>query len=150
MNVKIICKNKRAYHDFLVLEKIEAGLELKGTEVKSIRLDKVRIDEAFVRIDAEKEAWINNMFIGHYDFGNVNNHEEFRKRKLLLHKREIEKIQSEMKKQKLTVIPLSLYFKGGKVKLEIAMAKGKKLHDKRESQKTKDVERNLRRGKYDE
>lgn len=148
MSIKIIAKNKRASYDYFLEEKYEAGLVLKGTEVKVLRLGKVEMQEAHVVID-KGEAWIYNLVIPHYDFGNINNHEISRKKKLLLNELEIEQIEHLMKTQHLGLIPTSLYFKKSLVKIEIALAKGKKLHDKREDKTKKDVERKLRRGLYD-
>lgn len=151
MGIKIIAKNKRASFDFFLVEKFEAGMSLVGTEVKSLRGGKVSISEAYVSIDGKgenKEAFVANINIPHYEFGNINNHEETRKRKLLLHKKEIEHIHHQMQTQRLTLVPTMIYFKGSRVKLEIALAKGKKQHDKRADQQKKDVERKLQRGDY--
>ncbi len=148
--ILIIDKNKRARFDYALGETYEAGLELRGTEVKALRAGKGRCQDAFVKITDKFEAFIHNLFIGHYDFGNQFNHEETRARKLLLHKKEIRHLQAEMQKTKATLIPTILYFKEGRVKCEIALAKGKKLHDKRQDQAARDVERKLRAGRYDE
>jgi SsrA-binding protein len=149
MGIKIIAKNKRASYDYFLEEKFEAGLSLVGTEVKSLRNGKVSIAEAYVRIDSKMEAWIYNMNIPHYDFGNRFNHEENRKRKLLLHKKEIEDIFHQMKAGAMSIVPTMIYFKKSHVKVEIALGKGKKLHDKRHDKAKKDVERKLRQGKYE-
>lgn len=149
MAIKIIAKNKRAGYDFQLLEKLEAGIELRGTEVKTLRAGKVSLAESFVDIDKNGEIWIVNMTIPHYEFGNINNHEETRRRKLLLKRHEIEEISHEAKAQKLTIIPTMIYFKDSTVKLEIALARGKKMHDKRADTAKKDVERKLQRGQYD-
>jgi SsrA-binding protein len=148
--MKIIAQNKRAGYDFQLIEKFEAGMVLKGTEVKSLRAGKVTLTDAFVNIDPSMEAWVVNMNIAHYEFGNQNNHEEARKRKLLLKKEEIVRIYHKMKTQKLTIIATKIYFKDSLIKIEIALAKGKKQHDKREDEKEKSIEKNLRRGQYDE
>lgn len=148
MSVKIIAKNKRASFDYFLEKKFEAGIVLKGTEVKVLRLGKVEMQDAHVVID-KGEAWIYNLVIPHYDFGNINNHEISRKKKLLLNIEEIHQIEHLMKTQHLNLIPTSLYFNKSLVKIEIALAKGKKLHDKREDKAKKDVERKLRRGIYD-
>ncbi|MCB9092639.1 MAG: SsrA-binding protein SmpB [Halobacteriovoraceae bacterium] len=147
--IKIITKNKRAYHDYLVMDKFEAGLVLKGTEVKTLRQGKGNLNDSYVNVDDDLEAWIHNFHIPSYEFGNINNHEERRKRKLLLAKKEIEKIHHAQKAKGLTVIPLALYFKGSYVKIEIALAKGKKLYDKRQDEAKKDVEKKLRQGRYE-
>ena len=149
MGIKIISKNKRAGFDFFLEDKYECGLALLGTEVKSLRQGKAIINEAFVTIDSKGEAWLQNATIPHYDFGNINNHSETRKRKLLLKKQEIEHIQKKMAMKGYTLIPLSLYFKDSLAKCEIALAKGKKLYDKRESSAQKDTERKLRKGIFD-
>jgi SsrA-binding protein len=150
MGIKIIAKNKRASFDYFLLEKYEAGLTLVGTEVKSLRNGKVSISEAYVSIDRSMEAFVANINIPHYEFGNINNHEEGRKRKLLLHKNQIEDIAHQMKTQRLTLVCTMIYFKGSRVKLEIALAKGKKLHDKRDDQQKKDVARKLQQRNYDD
>lgn len=148
MGIKIICKNKRASFDFFLDEKWEAGLQLQGTEVKSIREGKVSLSEAYVGFGPNQELWLYNMYVAQYNFGNRFNHEENRKRKLLLHKKELEKIYHEMKVGQKTMVPTILYFKGSKIKLEFALAKGKKLHDKRADSAKKDVERKLRQGDF--
>jgi SsrA-binding protein len=148
VSIKIIAKNKRASYDFQLSEKFEAGMVLMGTEIKVLRTGKVSLGEAHVIIDRNMEAWVMNITIPHYDFGNINNHEEQRRRKLLLNKKEIERIQHVMKSQSMTLVPTMIYFKAGRVKLEIALAKGKKLHDKRDDQAKKDVQRKLRSRDY--
>ena len=144
MGKKIIAKNKRASYDYFLEEKFEAGLSLVGTEVKSLRAGKVSIAEAWVDIDKNGEAWIQNMTIPHYEFGNINNHVETRKRKLLLNKKEIEKLLHQVKAQKMTIVPTIIYFKNSLVKMEIALGRGKKQHDKRQDAAKKDVERKLK------
>ncbi len=148
-NIKIIAKNKRASFDYFLTERFEAGLILQGTEVKTLRLGKVNLTESFVEIDRNLEAWLVNMSIPHYDFGNINNHQEMRKRKLLLSRREINEIYHKIKTQAVTLIPTIIYFKDSRIKIEIALAKGKKMHDKRDTEKKRDIEKNLRQGKYD-
>jgi SsrA-binding protein len=150
MGIKIISKNSRAGYDYFIEDKYEAGLELRGTEVKSLRAGKAIITEAFVTLDSKGEVWLINATIPHYDFGNINNHPETRKRKLLLHREEITQISRKMATKGYSIVPLSLYFKDSLVKCEIALAKGKKAFDKRETTAKKDVERKLRQGKYDE
>jgi SsrA-binding protein len=149
MGIKIICKNQRAGYDYFLEEKYECGIALQGTEVKSLRQGKGIINEAFVVIDSQGEAWLQNATIPHYDFGNINNHPETRKRKLLLKREEIQQIEKKMAMKGYTLIPLALYFKDSLVKCEIALAKGKKLFDKRDTAAKKDVERKLRQGQYD-
>lgn len=149
MGVKIICKNQRAGYDYFLEEKYECGIVLQGTEVKSLRLGKGIINEAYVVIDSAGEAWLQNATIPHYDFGNINNHPETRKRKLLLKRDQIHQIEKKMATKGYTIIPLALYFKDSLVKCEIALAKGKKLFDKRDTTAKKDAERKLRQGQYD-
>lgn len=149
MGIKVIERNKKAGFDFFLMEKYEAGIVLKGTEVKSLRAGKVSLSEAYVHLDEFGEVWLYNMNIAQYEFGNINNHEESRKRKLLLHKAQAAEIYHRMKAEKLTIVPTQIYFKDSKVKVEIALAKGKKQHDKRQTEAKRDVERQLRRGDYD-
>lgn len=131
------------------MEKFEAGIVLQGTEAKSLRGGKVSIAESFIFVDRNNEIWANNIYIPVYEFGNINNHEERRKRKLLLHHKEIAKIKHRMSAESLTLIPTIIYFKNSYVKIEISLARGKKRHDKRQDQAKKDVERKLQRGQYD-
>lgn len=149
MGIKVITKNKRAGYDFFLEDKFEAGAVLQGTEVKSLRAGKCMMTDAYCTVDKNSEAWIYNLTIPQYEFGNRQNHNETRKRKLLLHSKEIENISKSMQTKGLTLIPTMIYFKGSKVKIEIALAKGKKLFDKRESKKEKEVARKLRQGKYE-
>jgi SsrA-binding protein len=149
MGIKIICKNQRAGYDYFLEEKYECGISLLGTEVKSMRQGKGIINDAYVVIDSQGEAWLQNATIPHYDFGNINNHPETRKRKLLLKREEIHQIEKKMAVKGYTLIPLTLYFKDSLVKCEIALAKGKKLFDKRDTAAKKDVERKLRQGQYE-
>lgn len=140
----ILAKNKKAFHDYFIEEKLEAGIELVGTEVKSVKAGKISIKESFVRI-IRNEIFIMNMHITPYEFGNINNVPESRVRKLLLSRREINKWEAKIKEQGYTIVPLSVYIKQRLVKVEIALAKGKKLHDKRETLKRKDIDRNLKK-----
>jgi SsrA-binding protein len=149
MGIKIICKNQRAGYDYFLEDKYECGISLLGTEVKSLRLGKGIINEAFVTIDSAGEVWLQNSTIPHYEFGNINNHSETRKRKLLLKREEIHQIEKKMAMKGYTLIPLALYFKESLVKCEIALAKGKKVFDKRDSAAKKDVERKLRQGHFE-
>lgn len=146
--VKIIHQNKRASYDFQLIEKVEAGIVLVGTEVKSIRIGKVNLTEAFITIQ-QNEAWIHQMQIAHYSHGNQFNHEEFRKRKLLLNADQIKHLALKSQKEGLHIIPISIYFKKSLVKIELALAKSKKLYDKRHSEKEKEINRKLREGRYD-
>ncbi|TCK04622.1 SsrA-binding protein SmpB [Phorcysia thermohydrogeniphila] len=134
-------KNKKAYHDYEILEKYEAGIALKGTEVKSLREGKANLRDAFVRIE-DGEAYLFNAYIAPYSHGNLFNHEPTRKRKLLLHKSEIKRLFGKSQEKGLTIIPLRMYFnERGKVKVEIALAKGRKKYDKREAIKRRELER---------
>ena len=138
--MKDIAVNKKAYHDYLIEDKYEAGIELVGSEIKSLREGKVSLKEAYVSF-IRGEAFIKGMNISIYKEATYNNHNETRDRRLLLHKREIGKLANKCKLQGYTVIPLKLYFKTGLVKVEIALAKGKSLYDKRMSDKQKTMER---------
>ncbi|MGL4769032.1 MAG: SsrA-binding protein [Mycoplasmoidaceae bacterium] len=136
----IVIKNKKAYYNYIFIQKIEAGLELKGTEVKSIIAGNTNIERAFV-IFQSNQAYIINMHVAHYDHGNIWNLPIDRKRKILLHKREILQLQQLVKLQNATIIPIKIYFNHGKIKMEIGVAKGKKLYDKREDLKKRDLKR---------
>jgi len=137
-----ISTNKKVKHDYFILETYEAGIKLTGTEIKSIRNHKVSINDCYVRIK-DSEAFVINMHITPYVHGNIFNHEETRERKLLLHKREILKLHSKVKVDGLVLIPTKLYLKESLCKMEVAVCKGKKLYDKRQSLKEKDQKRRL-------
>lgn len=138
--MKLVANNKKAYHDFFIEEKYEAGLALHGTEVKSLRLGKCSINEAFVRIE-NGEAFVYGMNVSPYEKGNIFNKDPLRVRKLLLHKAEICKLDGKMAQQGYTIVPLQVYFKEGRAKVEIGLAKGKKLYDKRQDIAKKDQKR---------
>ncbi len=140
----VLARNKKAFHDYFIEEKYEVGIELIGTEVKSIKAGKVSIKESFVRI-IKNEVFVMNMHVTPYEFGNINNESETRVRKLLLKQKEIEKIAQKIKEQGYTIMPLSIYTKQRLVKMEIALAKGKKLYDKREDLKRRDQDREIRK-----
>ena len=142
--MKIISNNKKAYHDFFILDTYEAGIELKGTEIKSVRKGSVNLKDSFIRIKND-EAFIENMHIAPYEQGNRFNHEPLRTRKLLLHKKQIKKLQKEVKENGLTIVPTKLYFNTSKLKVEVALARGKKLYDKRQDLKEKDSKRDIER-----
>jgi len=142
--IKIIATNRKANFEYEILSRYEAGMVITGTEVKSLREGKVNMQEAYGRI-INNEAWIVNSHINEYKFGNINNHEPLRTRKLLLNKKEIRKIKQELQEKGLTLVPLKMYFKGSLVKMEIGIARGKKLYDKRESIKKRETERKLSR-----
>ena len=142
--IKVIATNRKANFEYEIINRYEAGFVITGTEVKSIRDGKINIQESYGRI-VNDEVWIINSHINEYKYGNINNHEPLRNRKLLLNKREIRKIKQQLQEKGLTLVPLKVYFKGSLVKVEIGIAKGKKLYDKRESIKKRDIERNLSR-----
>jgi SsrA-binding protein len=138
-------KNRSAYHEFFIDNKYEAGMILLGTEVKSMREGKVSFNDSYCLVH-KGELWLKSLHIAEYSHGNLNNHDPLRDRKLLLRKREIQKIESKLKEKGYTLIPLRIYFnEKGLAKIELGLAKGKKLHDKRESIKQKDVEREMKR-----
>lgn len=142
---KLIANNKKARHDYAILETYEAGIVLTGTEIKSIRQGKVNLKESYVKV-AQGQAVIHGMHISPYDHGNIFNVDPLRDRKLLLHKKEILKIEQKMKEKGLTVVPLSLYInEDGRAKIEIALARGKKLYDKRDDIAKKDAARRMQR-----
>ncbi len=142
MGIKIIATNKKAYHDYYIDDTFEAGIVLTGTEVKSIRAGKVNLKESFCRIK-DGEVFINNMNISPYDFGNRENHDPTRMRKLLLHHSEIDKLIRLTEQKGLAMVPTKLYFKRNYIKLEIGIGRGKKLHDKRQTLKSKEADREM-------
>lgn len=139
-----VATNKKAYHDYFVLEKYEAGIELFGTEIKSIRAGRVNLKDSFCSID-DGEMFVIGMHISPYEMGNRFNRDPLRKKKLLLHKKEIMKLLGESQQQGLSIIPLELYIKKGRAKLSIGLCKGKKLYDKRAVQAKKDANRTIER-----
>jgi len=143
-NFKIIAKNRKATHEYFIEETFEAGVVLSGTEVKSIRQGKVNIKESFASID-KGEAYINGMHISPYEQGNIYNKDPLRKRKLLLHKREIRKLIGYTSQQGYSLVPLKVYLKNGLVKIEISIAKGKKLYDKRHDIAKRDAQRRIQK-----
>jgi len=142
--IKQVAQNKKAYHEYFILEKFEAGVELFGTEVKSIRQGNINLKEAFCVVK-NGELFAHGMHISPYEKGNIFNREPMRPKRLLMHKREIERLHARIKQDGLTLIPLSVYFKDSRVKLSIGLARGKKLHDKRETAATKSSEREMDR-----
>ena len=142
MGEKQICNNKRAFHDYFIEERFEAGMVLQGTEVKSLRAGKASLNEAFMLV-RDGEAFLHNLTISHYEFGNRQNHQPDRNRKLLMHKKEIVRIYGRIREQGFSAIPLRLYFRDGLVKVEIGLGKGKKNYDKREDLKKKDSQREI-------
>ncbi len=143
-SVKVVAQNKKAYHDYFVEEKYEAGIELFGTEVKSIRKGALNLKDSWCSI-VKGEIFVNGMHVSPYEQGNIYNKDPLRVRKLLMHKREIEKLFSLIKQQSYTLIPLSVYFLGSKVKVEVGLCKGKKLYDKREDAAKKSAKRDIER-----
>jgi SsrA-binding protein len=137
---KLIASNKKAYHDYFVLQKLEAGIELTGTEVKSLRDGKANLKDSYVIVKGD-EAFLLGTHISPYSHGNLQNHDPERTRKLLLHKREIEKLHVQLVEKGLTIVPLRLYFKGNRVKVEVAVVRGKKQYDKRETEKRREADR---------
>jgi SsrA-binding protein len=147
--IKVITVNRKAYHDYTVERTVEAGISLVGTEIKSIREGKVNLRSSYALL-RQGEIWLENAHIAVYDFGNRFNHEPMRRRKLLLHRREIHQLEERVATKGLTLIPLKLYLKGGRAKLELGLCRGKKLYDKREAiaerDAKRDAERILRKG----
>jgi SsrA-binding protein len=137
---KEILTNRAAFHEYHILDKFEAGVVLKGTEVKSVMLGRIQLKESYVTVK-DGELWLFNAHISHYSHGNINNHEVLRTRKLLLHRREIEKLERETTLKGMTLVVTRIYWKNGRIKFEIGLAKGKKLYDKRETLKNRDIER---------
>ena len=142
--LETVARNKKAYHDYFVLESFEAGIELFGTEVKSVRQGKINLKDAWCSIEGG-ELFVNGMHISPYEFGNIFNRDPMRKRRLLMHKREINRLYGTLKQDGLTLIPLSAYFNRGRLKIQVGLCKGKKLYDKRESIARKDAEREAAR-----
>jgi len=143
-SIKLVANNKKAYHDYFIEEKYEAGVALAGTEVKSLRMGKCSIKEAYIQI-VDGEAIIYGMHISPYEKGNIFNKDPLRPKKLLLHKREIGKLMGAITRQGYTIVPLQVYFKGSLVKVEIGLARGKKLYDKRADIAKKDAKRQIER-----
>lgn len=141
---KTIAQNKKAYHEYFVIETYEAGIGLIGTEVKSLRQGKCNLKDAWCSID-NGEIFVNGMHISPYDHGNIYNRDPLRKRKLLMHKKEINKLFGTVKQEGLTLIPLSVYFKKGRAKVSVGLCKGKKLYDKRDVAAKKEAQRNIER-----
>lgn len=140
-----VAQNKKAYHDYFVLETYEAGIELVGTEVKSLRQGKCNLKDAWCNID-NGEIFVNGMHISPYEHGNIFNRDPMRTRKLLMHKKEIMRLFGTTKQDGLTLIPLSVYFKKGRAKVSVGLCKGKKLYDKRDVAAKKEAQRNIERG----
>lgn len=141
---KLICKNKKARFDYEILKTMEAGIVLTGNEIKSIRLGHVNLKDSFAKININNEVMLSNMFIGNYQLSHiVSKQDERASRKLLLHKYEIKKLKQQIDQERLTLVPLSLYFKYNRVKVELALCRGKRVHDKRQAIKERDVKREM-------
>jgi SsrA-binding protein len=140
---KEILNNRQAYHEYHILDKYEAGIALVGTEVKSIMAGRIQLKESFVQIK-DGEVWLLGSHISHYSHGNINNHDVLRPRKLLLHRKEIEKLEKETTQKGMTLVVTAIYWKNGRIKFEVGVAKGKKLYDKRETEMRKTVEKETR------
>ena len=137
-----IAENRKAYHEYFIEDRFEAGIVLVGTEIKSARKGKVQLKDSYISF-VNGEAFIKGMHISPYEFGNIFNHDETRERKLLLHKHEIKKLSDKVKLKGYTIVPLSMYLSKGRAKMEIALAKGKDLHDKRNTEKEKTAKREM-------
>lgn len=141
--IRLLSENRQARHNYHLLETIEAGVQLLGTEVKAAKTGKVQLKEAYAEIEAN-EAWLLNAHISEYSHGNRENHTPMRKRKLLLHRAEIDKLHEKVREKGLSLIPLKLYIKNGRIKCELAVAKGKKMHDKREAERAREAQEEAR------
>jgi SsrA-binding protein len=146
--IRVICRNKRATHDYEVSDRLECGLVLTGTEVKSLRDGHASLEDAYAKLDGG-EVWLIGSDIPEYAMGNRMNHKPKRPRKLLLHRREIEKFAAKADQRGFTLVPMRLYFKEGRAKVELAVARGKALHDKREAKKKSEAQREIRRAMTD-
>lgn len=142
--IKVIAANRKAFHDYFVEEKYECGIALFGTEVKSIRLGKVNLKESWAQI-RKGELWVEGMHISPYEQGNIFNRDPLRAKKLLMHRREIRKLDSLVMRQGYTLVPLELYLKDGRVKMQLGLCKGKQLHDKRDAMAKRDTDREIQR-----
>ena len=146
-NIKVVATNRKASFEYFLLERFEAGLSLQGTEIKSIRAGQMSLAEAYVEIEDGRQAWLLEAHIAPYAQGNRFNHDPLRPRKLLLHRMEIRRLIGKTQEKGLTLVPLRLYFSNGKVKVELALGKGKKLYDKRETEATRDAKREVERAR---
>ena len=140
---KEILSNRAAFHEYHILDKFEAGIALQGTEVKSVMMGRIQLKESYVSVK-DGEVWVFNAHISHYSHGNINNHEPLRTRKLLLHRREIAKLEKETAQKGMTLVVTRIYWKNSRIKFEIGVAKGKKLYDKRETLKERTIEKETR------
>ncbi len=145
MPSKTLAKNRKARFEYEIQNTMEVGIVLKGTEVKSIRAGQINITESFCRVDDHLQVYLLNAHVSQYDFGNIHNHDPLRPRRLLLHRSEIRRLYGQVKEQGLTLIPIKIYLKGGIIKMELALGRGKKMYDKRQTMKKRDAERDLER-----
>ncbi len=146
--VKVIAQNRKAFHDYFVEERLECGLALFGTEVKSVRQGKINLKESWAQV-RNGEVWAEGMHISPYEQGNIYNRDPLRPKKLLLHRAEIRKLSAQVDRQGYTLVPLEIYLKDGRVKLQLGLCKGKQIHDKRDSMARRDSEREIRRALRD-
>ena len=142
---RVLAQNRRARFEYEILKTFEVGIELKGTEVKSIREGKINLSESYCRVTELMEGWLMQCYVSPYDFGNRHNHDPVRPRRLLLHKGELRRLYGQIREAGLTIVPLKVYVKKGLIKIEIALVKGKKIHDKRETLKKREVDREMER-----
>lgn len=147
--IKIIAENRKARHDFTIYETFEAGIALTGTEVKSLRAGKANMKDSYAQVTRQAEVFVYNLHISLYDHGNIFNHDPLRSRRLLLHRQEINKLIGKVKEKGYALVPLKLYFKHGLVKMELALAVGKKLYDKRQDMAKRDAKREMERALKD-
>ena len=145
MPSKTLAKNRKARFEYEIQNTMEVGIVLKGTEVKSIRAGQINITESFCRVDDHLQVYLFNAHVSQYDFGNIHNHDPLRPRRLLLHRSEIRRLYGQVKEQGLTLIPIKIYLKGGIIKMELALGRGKKMYDKRQTMKKRDAERDVER-----
>ena len=145
MSSKTLAKNRKARFEYDIRNTMEVGIVLQGTEVKSVRAGQINLTESYCRVDDRLQVFLLNAHISQYDFGNRHNHDPLRPRRLLLHRSEIRRLHGQVKEQGFTLIPLKIYLKGGIIKMELALGRGKKLHDKRQTMKKRDADRELER-----
>ena len=145
MPSKTLAKNRKARFEYEIQNTMEVGIVLKGTEVKSIRAGQINITESFCRVDDHLQVYLLNAHVSQYNFGNIHNHDPLRPRRLLLHRSEIRRLYGQVKEQGLTLIPIKIYLKGGIIKMELALGRGKKMYDKRQTMKKRDAERDVER-----
>ena len=145
MPSKTLAKNRKARFEYEIQNTMEVGIVLQGTEVKSIRAGQINLTESFCRVDDRLQVYLLNAHVSQYDFGNIHNHDPLRPRRLLLHRSEIRRLYGQVKEQGLTLIPIKIYLKGGIIKMELALGRGKKMYDKRQTMKKRDAERDVER-----